>query len=947
MRVSDDPTRPEPRETSGMTSRIMLAYAERAGGRDAVDEVLRRSGLADREAELRDENAWFSFETKMSLLLALADVLDDPEATRRAGAMALELGVADSLKIALRALGSPRLVFQNVVRANAKFSARHRMRMLELGRDRARIEWSDVQGRPVHPLDCRYTMGLLGCVPQLFGLAPARISHAECAADGAPACIYDVSWDRATLTTRSLVGGGAVTAAAIAGSAIAAPALLPVAGGLGLALAAVGGTRTLLRGRGRLRVLEAEAQEQASSSDRLSASLRDLVSELRLEEVLDKIVSNAYAAVAGKEFALLVADDGELRCRSTSGIPAESIATIETWAATRRFDEPVLVEDVKTVDGLAVLAEHPHMPLGTLCATPLVYRGEPIGLLVAGAAAARTFLPRDVSVVGAYATQAAIALSNARMYAAQRALATRDPLTGLLNHREFHEAVARELNRCRRHGGTASVALFDLDGFKLVNDGAGHAEGDRVLRVTAQALADACRDSDVAFRIGGDEFAVLMPETDGPGAEIAASRVRDAVAGVDARTSTSYGIATWPTDGGSKEVVLAHADANLYAMKNGDRRAVAPRSQTDGATQRERLAVASRLSARLAEVLDPSEIVARTVAELHQSLGFYLAYIQRVDGETLTLLGSGGALDVGDDAREWDQSIDSGVAGRVARTAAVALVHDTCLDPDYLSSADVLQELTVRPRSMLSVPLRVADRVWGVLSVEEAEPAAFGSDDVLLLETVGAQVAAALHRSQLFAELDSAFTTTLSVLCDALESKDHYTASHAQDVGELARGVGERLGLPGPQLRDLQYGALLHDIGKIAVRTEVLIKPGPLDEDERAEMEQHTVVGAEMLQRIPFFASVQGLVRSSHERWDGKGYPDRLAGEDIPLGARIVAACDAFHAMTSDRPYRKALPRDVALEELRRCSGTQFDPAVVDALVAALTSAPAEAAAAR
>ena len=917
-----------------MTSRIMLAYAEREGGRPLVDELLRRTDLAHREEELRDENAWFSFDTKIALFEGLAEVLDDSDATRRAGAIVLELNVADSLKVALRALGSPRLVYQNVVRASAKFSARHRMRMLEVGRDHATVEFSDVGGGPVHLLDCKYTAGLLTCVPALFGLAPARVSHPQCAVDGADACVYDVTWDRAAVTTRAVLGGTVLSAAAVTGSAIAAPALLPVAAGLGVSLAAVAGVRSTVHTRRRLRQLETEAVEQANAADQLNASLRDLVSELRLEEVLDKIVSNAYAAVAGKEFALLIDEDSELRCRSTSGIPPESIATIEAWTATRRLDEPVLVEDTASVEPLASLTEHPHMPLGTLCATPLVYRGETVGVLVAGAAAARTFLPRDLSLVGAYATQAAIALSNARLYAAQRSLATRDPLTGLLNHREFHEAVARELNRCRRHGGTVSIALFDLDGFKLVNDGSGHAEGDRVLRAIADALAGACRESDVAFRIGGDEFALLMPETTGEEAVNAAARARDAIAGVDARASASFGIASWPADGGSKDVVIAQADANLYAMKNGARRAVAPRSQTDGATQRERLAVASRLSARLAEVLDPSQIAARTVEELHQSLDFFVAYIQRLDGDTLRLMGSGGALSVGDDAREWDQPLSTGVTGRVARTGSLALVHDTRLDADYVSSADVLN---VEARSMLSVPLRVGGRAWGVLSVEEADRAAFGSDDVLLLETVGAQVAAALHRSELFAELDSAFTTTLSVLCDALETKDHYTASHAHDVGELARTVGVALGLPEPELRDLQYGALLHDIGKIAVRTEILNKPGPLDEAERAEMEQHTVVGAEMLQRIPYLASVQGLVRSSHERWDGKGYPDRLTGEDIPFGARIVAACDAFHAMTSDRPYRKALPRAEAIAELRRCSGSQFDPAVVEALVAALS----------
>ena len=917
-----------------MTSRLMLAYAEREGGREIVDALLLRTGLADREAELRDENAWFSLDTKIALFEGLAEVLEDDEATRRAGEMALELNVADSLKVALRALGSPRLVYQNVVRASAKFSARHRMRMVEIGSDRARVEFFDVSGGPVHLLDCRYTAGLLSCVPAIFGLPPARVSHPTCAAKGGHACVYDVTWDRAAVSARAVLGGGAVTTAAVAGSAVAAPALLPVAAAFGVILAGAAGIRLALRTRASLRRLEAEATEQASTAERLNASLHDLVSELRLEEVLDKVVSNASAAVAGKQFALLLAEDGELRGRSTSGIPDEAVRTIERWAAGRTFDEPVLVEDVVAISGLAPLAGHPYMPLRSVCATPLVYRGETVGVLVAGASAPRTFLPRDVALAGAYATQAAIALSNARMYAAQRSLATRDPLTGLLNHREFHEAADREIARCRRHGGAVSIALFDLDGFKLVNDGAGHAEGDRVLRAIADALDAACRESDVAFRLGGDEFAVLMPATSGCDAAVAAARARDAIGGVDARTSASFGVATWPADGGSKDVVLAQADANLYAMKNGTR--AAPRAQRDGASQRERLAVASRLSVRLAEVLDPGEIAARTVDELHQSLDFYLAYVQRLDGDRLSTISSRGAVTLSLAEPGWDQSILTGVTGRVARSGATALVHDTQLDPDYVSSRTFDARLALDPRSMLSVPLRVGDRLCGVLSVEEADAAVFGSDDVLLLETVGAQVAAALHRSELFGELDAAFTTTLSVLCDALETKDHYTATHAEDVGELARRVGEALGLSATALRDLQYGALLHDIGKIAVRTEILNKPGPLDEAERAEMEQHTIVGAEMLQRIPFFDGVHQLVRSSHERWDGGGYPDRLAGEAIPLAARVIAACDAYHAMTSDRPYRAALPHDDAVAELRRCAGSQFDPAVVDALVAAL-----------
>jgi putative nucleotidyltransferase with HDIG domain len=198
---------------------------------------------------------------------------------------------------------------------------------------------------------------------------------------------------------------------------------------------------------------------------------------------------------------------------------------------------------------------------------------------------------------------------------------------------------------------------------------------------------------------------------------------------------------------------------------------------------------------------------------------------------------------------------------------------------------------------------------------------------------VCAHVGAALDRGRLVSELEGTFMTTLGVLSDALERKDAYTAAHAREVEELTERVGNRLRLSAQDLRTLRYGALLHDIGKIGVRSEVLNKPGSLTPEEFEEIKQHTVIGAKMLERIPFFEDVHPVVRSAHERWDGQGYPDGLAGEAIPLGARIVCACDAFHAMTSDRPYRPAMPEADAIKEMVDNAGAQFDPDVVNALV--------------
>jgi HD-GYP domain-containing protein (c-di-GMP phosphodiesterase class II) len=149
---------------------------------------------------------------------------------------------------------------------------------------------------------------------------------------------------------------------------------------------------------------------------------------------------------------------------------------------------------------------------------------------------------------------------------------------------------------------------------------------------------------------------------------------------------------------------------------------------------------------------------------------------------------------------------------------------------------------------------------------------------------------------------------------------------------ENAEAVARILGLDGRALRDVRYGAAFHDIGKIAVPEHILNKPGPLTDQERAEVERHVVVGEQIIAPIEFLAGVRALVRHGHEHWDGHGYPDHLRGDEIPLGSRIILACDALDAMTSNRPYRAALPERAARNELRRFSGSQFDPQIVETL---------------
>jgi hypothetical protein len=183
-------------------------------------------------------------------------------------------------------------------------------------------------------------------------------------------------------------------------------------------------------------------------------------------------------------------------------------------------------------------------------------------------------------------------------------------------------------------------------------------------------------------------------------------------------------------------------------------------------------------------------------------------------------------------------------------------------------------------------------------------------------------------------ELSHAYRGTALLLGDVVEVDDEYTGRHTQGVVELAIAVAYAMDVDERTCRDVELGALLHDVGKIAVPKAIINKPGPLTDEEWEIVRSHTIVGQQMLERVGGVLTEVGvIVRASHERWDGSGYPDGLRTEAIPLAARIVAACDAYNAMTTDRSYRRALPAGLAIEEMRSSAGTQFDPDVVDALV--------------
>jgi HD-GYP domain-containing protein (c-di-GMP phosphodiesterase class II) len=198
-------------------------------------------------------------------------------------------------------------------------------------------------------------------------------------------------------------------------------------------------------------------------------------------------------------------------------------------------------------------------------------------------------------------------------------------------------------------------------------------------------------------------------------------------------------------------------------------------------------------------------------------------------------------------------------------------------------------------------------------------------------------------RLQQLTELNGAYRGTAMVLAEVVDADDAYTGMHTRDVVELSLAVADRMGLGSERRRKVEFGALLHDVGKVAIPNEIINKPGPLNDAEWAVMRTHTIEGQRMLDRVGgTMSEVGAIVRGTHERWDGGGYPDGLKTEEIPLEARIICACDAYNAMTTTRSYRRGMPPSAAAAELVRCSGSQFDPAVVEALIAVLDVEPAD-----
>lgn len=350
----------------------------------------------------------------------------------------------------------------------------------------------------------------------------------------------------------------------------------------------------------------------------------------------------------------------------------------------------------------------------------------------------------------------------------------------------------------------------------------------------------------------------------------------------------------------------------------------------------------TQFSAILNSTLDPAMVREKALEATCRLLSCETASLLLVDEKTGELYWE---TALGDTGKELKKTIrlpinDRSIAGYVAMTGESLVINDVEKDPRYFKKAT--EKSQFRTLSMVCVPLKAKERIIGVLQALNKLPSVplkpsrhawpdFFDEDRMLLETLSHQVAIAIENSRLYQDLKKSFYDTVEALAEAIEKKDHYTGGHTKRVVYYSMCIAKYMNLSPEQLERIRLGALLHDVGKIGIEDSVLKKQAPLDKDEWKVMQTHPEQGYDIMSRVEGLKDVMGGMRYHHERWDGKGYPLGLKGEEIPLIARIIAVADTYDAMVSTRPYRKGLAPQIAYDEIVRYRGTQFDPVVVEA----------------
>jgi diguanylate cyclase (GGDEF)-like protein len=853
---------------------------------------------------------------------------------------------------------------------------------------------------------------------------------------------------------------------------------------------------------------------------RLAETFHDVLSEQSLDALLERIADTLAELVPYEDVHIYEADTAKqkltpvlARSRWADEVMSESFSFgegITGWAVEHQ--EPVLANQAHLDPRVRFVPGTPTDP-EALIAVPLVARGQLKGALnIYRVGESVGFTEEEFLLAKRFGDAAALAIDNAHIRARLEHQAETDALTGLLNHRAFHDRLRQALVEASVSHSTVALVMLDLDDFKRINDVYGHGVGDQLLSRVADVLRGCVRDTDIVSRVGGEEFAVILPRNDLASATTLASRVAEQIELLEVeaagRITVSTGVAIGPHHAANPRELVACAEAAMMAAKargkgkvvgfheSGLERPDESSARHDDIRSIAHLKMLQSLSGKLARLNDVGRVALTIADELRLLIDYHNCRVFLREGDNLLPIAFRGSLiaaEPGGSVELTTIRVGHGITGRVAETGEPLLIGDAarCELAERIAGTAQIEE------SLIVVPLRFGARVTGVIVISKLGIDQFDADDLRLLEVLAGHVSVALENARLYeiqrreaeiakallelgrevaeavgvseiaervvtgpagilssptvsmwlqdptsgdlvplatypedssagsspvvtighlcslkqeegtltttapddadrvralderegrfalthflvegrrgvivsalpaatrltdhevevlasiarqaelalgraasyASLERTFLSTVEALANALDASGEHTSTHARCITDVALRVGAELGLEPKELEQLELGALLHDIGKLGIPTRILLKPGPLTADERAIVQTHPVLGERILEPIEQLRDVRRIVRSAHEHYDGSGYPDGLAGDAIPLESRIVLVCDAFHAMTTDRPHSEALGVEEARRRLAEASGSQFDPQVVDALLRVL-----------
>jgi diguanylate cyclase (GGDEF)-like protein len=838
---------------------------------------------------------------------------------------------------------------------------------------------------------------------------------------------------------------------------------------------------------------------------RLADVFHDVLGEQSLDALLDRIADALADLIPHDSLTIYEADEPRrllipvwARDKWADKILADKCpfgVGLTGWGVEHR--EAARVNQAHLDPRVATVPGTPENEPEAMVTIPLVARDSVKGALnIYRLGEDAAFDDDEFELAKRFGDAAALALDNAQIRVRLEHQAMTDSLTGLCNHRAFHERLRTALAHASRAHEAVSVLMLDIDDFKRVNDIYGHGAGDEILRGLAETLKDSVRSSDAVYRLGGEEFAIVIASRSAQNAEQLAHRVVDRVESTDfdpaGRITISVGLARGPEHAMNPRELIACAEAAmmsakargknqivLYEESAMERPAGEPVPSARDVRSVAHMKMLQSLGGKLNRLNNVKQIGTVIATELRALIDYHNCRVSLVEGDDVRPIAFVGQFT--SETREPMEilacRVGEGITGRVAKTGESLLIGDAanCEFARILPGTDSIDE------SQVVVPLTFGTRVVGVIVISKLGLNQFDEDDVRLLEVLAGHAAVALenaslyeaarreaeratallefsrqlssaegmdavvdrivelsartlgshrasvwyqdaaegeirlrasygyseleqerlsrerfahaladepfvvgdaaiapltldggrlgaiavalpegadfgerqlrllagiaHQSKLaltnagsFDTLERTFLETVEALANALEANDEYTSSHARWITDLALKVGQELGLEGVSLKRLELGALFHDIGKIGIPETILSKPGPLTPEERDIVETHPELGEKIIAPIDRLEEVRPIVRHCHERYDGAGYPDRLAADEIPIESRIILVCDAYHAMTTDRPYRKRLTAVEALRRLHDAAGTQFDPRVVDVCARVLAS---------